>query len=50
MGGGVHLRNENEYQGTGTKRCCFHTLSIRYVFVYLVAPFLPVRSYFEAGA
>ena len=41
---------ENEYQGTGTKWCCFHTLSIRYVIVYIVAPFLPVRSYFEAGA
>ena len=49
-GGGVHLRYENEYQGTGTKWCCFHTLNIRYVIVYIVAPFLPVRSYIEAGA
>ena len=49
-GGGVHLRHENEYQGNGTKWYCFHTLSIRCVIVYIVAPFLPVRSYFEAGA
>ena len=34
--------NQNEYQGTGTKWCCFHTLSIRYVIVYIVAPFLLV--------
>ena len=39
-------------QGTSARNewCCFHTLSIRYVIVYIVAPFLPVRSYFEAGA
>ena len=34
--------NQNEYQGTGTKWCCFHTLSIRYVIVYIVSPFLLV--------
>ena len=39
------MGHENEYQGTGTKWCCF-----LYVIVYIVAPFLPVRSHFEAGA
>ena len=32
------MGHENEYQGTGTKWCCFHTLSILYVIVYIVAP------------
>ena len=49
-GGGFTSGTKNEYQGTGTKWCCFHTLSILYVIVYIVAPFLPVISHFEAGA
>ena len=42
-----HLVIGNQCLGTGTKWCHVHTLSTRYVTVYIVIPFRPVRCHFE---
>ena len=42
-----HLVLGNQCLGTGTTWCCVHTLSTRYVSVYIVTPFRPVRRHFQ---
>ena len=39
-----HLVPGNQFLGTGTKWCCFHTLSTRYETVFIVTPFRPVMK------
>ena len=40
----------NQCLGTGTKWCCVHSLSTRYVTVYKVTLFCPIRLHFETCA
>ena len=43
-----HFVPRNQCLGTrGTKWCCVHTLSTRYVTVYIGTPFRPIRRHFE---
>ena len=45
-----HLMLGNQCLGTGTKWCCVHTLSTRYLTVYIVTLFRPIRLHFETCA
>ena len=45
-----HLVLGNQCLGTGTKWYCVHTLSTRYVTVYITYSFRPIRRHFETCA
>ena len=45
-----HLVIGYQCLGAGTKWCCVHTLSARYMTVSIVTPFRPVRRHFETWA